>query len=115
MPDDRAIDGQDMMPIITGKTEERSKAIPFRARGNATIVKDRYKLVLPKAELYDLSRDWGEASNIASEHPARVQRMTDELMDHLQSMRKSHAGNDYDDPSFKPLNNWDAFRTRRKQ
>ena len=115
MPDDRAIDGQDMMPIITGKTEQRSKAIPFRARGNATIVKDRYKLVLPKAELYDLSRDWGEASNIASAHPARVQRMTDELMDYLESMRKSHAGNDYDDPSFKPLDNWDAFRTRREQ
>ena len=34
------------------------------------------------------------------------------LMDYLESMRKSHAGNDYDDPSFEPLDKWDAFRLR---
>ena len=51
MPDDRPIDGQDMMPIITVHTHTREKAIPFRARANTTIVKDRYKLVLPKGEL----------------------------------------------------------------
>ena len=54
MPDARPIDGQDLMPILTGHIRQRDKAIPFRARGNATIVKNLYKLVLPKGELYDI-------------------------------------------------------------
>ena len=73
MPDDRA----DRRPGHDADHHradgEREKAIPFRARGNATIVKDRYKLVLPKGELYDLSKDWGEEHDIASAHPERVE------------------------------------------
>ena len=112
MPDDWPIDGQDMMPIITGQTDEREKAIPFRARGNATLVKNRYKLVLPKGELYDLSRDWGEEHDIAFANPERVEPMTRELTSYLDSMRESHAGSDYNDPSFKPLDDWAAFKHR---
>ena len=113
MPDDRPIDGQDLMPILTGKVKKRDKAIPFRARGNATLVKDRYKLVLPKGELYDLSKDWSEESDIASSQPERVEAMTGALTAYLNSMQKSHAGEDYADPSFKPLDEWDAFRKKR--
>jgi len=109
LPDNRPIDGQDMMPIITGRIKTREKAIPFRARGNATLVKDRFKLVLPKGELYDLSKDWSEKNNIASSHPKRVEKMSQALAAYLDSMRESHAGADYSDPSFKPLDKWDAF------
>jgi len=115
MPDDRAIDGQDIMPIITGQTEKRETSIPFRARGNATLVKDRYKLVLPKGELYDLSKDWSEENNIASAHPERVELMTKEMMDYLKSMEKSHAGGDYNDPSFKPVDEWNVFGEGKKK
>jgi hypothetical protein len=114
MPDDRPIDGQDLMPILTAQTTEREKAIPFRARGNATIVKNRYKLVLPNGDLYDLSKDWSEEHDVAPDHPERVEHMTKELMTYLESMRKSHAGDDYNDSSFKPLDDWDAFRRKRK-
>jgi len=115
MPDARPIDGQDMMPLISGKTGKREKAIPFRAKGNATLVKDRYKLVLPKGELYDLSKDWSEENNIASAHPERVELMTKELMAYLENMKKSHAGDDYNDPSYKPLDEWNAFRRGKKK
>ncbi len=115
MPDDRPIDGQDMMPIITGQTENREKAIPFRARGNATIVKDRWKLVLPAGELYDLSRDRSEEENVASAHSGRVEKMTRELSAYMESMRESHAGGDYGDPSFRPADEWDAFGTKLKE
>jgi arylsulfatase A-like enzyme len=115
MPDDRPIDGQDLMPILTGQTSKREKAIPFRARGNATLVKERYKLVLPKGELYDLSKDWSEESSIASGHPERVEAMTRELMAYLDSMQNSHAGEDYSDSSFKPQDEWDAFRKKRER
>jgi arylsulfatase A-like enzyme len=111
--DDRPIDGQDMMPILTGQVDARKKAIPFRARANATIVKDRYKLVLPKGELYNLSKDWSEEHDIASAHPERVTLMSRELMAYLESMQQSHAGNDYHDPAFKSVDKWDAFGRQR--
>lgn len=113
MPDNRPIDGQDMMPILTGQVDTREKAIPFRARANATLVQDRYKLVLPKGELYDLSRDWSEEYNIVAAHPERVARMTRELTAYLASMQKSHSGKDYQDPAFKALDKWDAFGRQR--
>ena len=115
MPDDRPIDGQDLMPILMGHTTNREKAIPFRSRGNATIVKDQHKLVLPKGELYNLSDDWSEKNNIASGHPDRVKLMTAELMKYLDSMQKSHAGEDYNDPSFKPLDEWNSLRMKRNK
>lgn len=115
MPDDRPIDGQDLMPILMGHTAIREKAIPFRSRGNATIVKDQHKLVLPKGELYNLSDDWSEKNNIASAHPDRVRLMTAELMKYLNSMQKSHAGEDYNDPSFKPLDEWNSLRMKRNR
>ena len=115
MPDDRPIDGQDLMPILMGHTTNREKAIPFRSRGNATIVKDQHKLVLPKGELYNLSDDWSEKNNIASAHPDRVKLMTAELMKYLDSMQKSHAGEDYNDLSFKPLDEWNSLRMKRNK
>jgi arylsulfatase A-like enzyme len=115
MPDARPVDGQDILPILAGKTDQRSKSIPFRAKSGATLVKDRYKLVLPKGELYDLSKDWSEESNVASAHPERVETMTKEIMDNLKSMKKSHAGDDYNDPSFKPVDEWNAFGQGKKK
>jgi arylsulfatase A-like enzyme len=114
MPDERAIDGQDMMPIITGKTDSRDKSIPFRAKNGGTLVKGRYKYVLSKSELYDLSRDWGEEHNISSAHPERVEMMHKELMSYLESMKESHAGDDYNDPSFKPVDEWSELRGKKK-
>ena len=114
MPDDRPIDGQDLMPILTGQVKKRDKPIPFRARNNATLVKERYKLVLPKGELYNLAQDWGEESNISSDHPQRVESMTRELMAYLNSMQKSHAGQDYSDTSFQPQDSWQPFRAKQQ-
>jgi hypothetical protein len=42
-----------------------------------------------------------------------VEAMTKELMAYLDSMQKSHAGEDYSDSSFKPQDDWDAFRRKR--
>jgi arylsulfatase A-like enzyme len=112
MPDARPIDGQDMMPILTGQVNKRDKAIPFRARANATIVKDRFKLVLPKGELYNLSKDWSEKNDIASAHPERVALMTTELMAYLDSMKRSYSGADYNDPSFVQKGRWQALKEK---
>ena len=113
MPDKRPIDGQDMMPIVTGQIDKRDKAIPFRARANATIVKDRYKLVLPKGELYNLSKDWSEENDIASAFPERVTLMAKELMAYLDSMQNSFSGADYHDPSFIQKGRWQALKEKQ--
>jgi len=41
--------------------------------------------------------------------------MTRELRVYLNSMQKSHAGHDYNDPSFKALDQWNAFRKEQKK
>jgi arylsulfatase A-like enzyme len=112
MPDQRPIDGQDIMPILAEKTDKRSKTIPFRAKSGATLVKDRFKLILPKGELYDLSTDWSEKNNIAGAHPERVQSMRRELLKLLESMKASHAGTDYNDPDYAPIDNWQGLKSR---
>ena len=106
MPDARPIDGEDMMPILTGKSEARTKSIPFRFNNNATLVKDRFKLVLPQGELYDLSKDWSESDDIASANPEMADSMRRELLLYLDSFRASHSGADYADPGFKPTESW---------
>ncbi len=45
-----------------------------------------------------------------SEHPERVKQMTQDLLAYLESMQESHAGGDYDAPSFKPRDKWDTFK-----
>jgi arylsulfatase A-like enzyme len=106
MPDARPIDGEDLLPIITGKTERRGKAIPFVRGNEVTLVKDRFKLVLPKGELYDLSKDWSEENNVASAHPERVERMRREAAELLAGFKASHSGADYGDPSYQPAGKW---------
>ena len=112
MPDSRPIDGQDMMPIITGQVEKREKAIPFRFTRFATLVKNSYKLVLPQGELYDLSTDWSEGNNVAAAHPERVDLMTKELTAYLESMKASYAGADYNDPAYAPTGRWKGLKLK---
>jgi arylsulfatase A-like enzyme len=106
MPDARPIDGQDLLPIIAGKTDTREKAIPFIRSGEFSLVKDDYKLLLPKGELYDLSEDWSETTNVAAAHPERVELMSKEVAEFLASFEKSYSGADYNDPAYKPMGKW---------
>jgi arylsulfatase A-like enzyme len=114
MPDPRPIDGQDIWPILTGTVEKREKAIPFIRGNDVSLVKDEFKLLLPAVELYDLSRDWSEGSNVAAAHPEKVEMMTKEVQQLLASMKASHSGADYNDPSFKPVGKWKNVGMKKK-
>jgi arylsulfatase A-like enzyme len=113
MPDDRPIDGENIMPILMGKKEHRSKSIPFRFNEFATLVKGTHKLVLPAGELYDLSKDWSEAKDLATQYPEIVGSMKKELLQFLDSFEDSHAGVDYNDPTFKPTDKWRPFKLKK--
>ena len=108
MPDARPLDGEDILPILTGVKEKRDRSIPFRFSGGkrSSLVKDRYKFVLPTRELFDLSKDRAEENDLASSMPEKVAEMEHELTLFFQGVEKSHAGGDYADPSFKPVEAW---------
>jgi arylsulfatase A-like enzyme len=112
MPDDRPIDGQDILPILKGECQTHQKPIPFRFNRGATLVKGTHKLVLPQGELYDLSTDWSEANDIAAKHPEMVSAMSKELMELIENFQASQSGADYDDPDYEPTGRWRSFNPK---
>ncbi len=116
MPDARPLDGENMLPILAGEQKARTQSIPFRyGKGNTSLVKGHYKLLLPSHELYDLSQDRAEEKNIASAMPERVSEMKSEMVAIFKSIEKSQSGADYNDPAYKPVDPWHPFRVEPKE
>ena len=116
MPDDRPIDGENVLPILTGNQTKRSKSIPFRYGGGvSSLVKDGFKFLLPSRELYDLSKDRSEKVNVAESMPQRASEMEEELVAFFQDVKRSHSGGDYDGSSFKPVADWKPLNTVRRK
>jgi len=115
MPDNRPLDGENILDILTGNRAARRKSIPFRyAKGTSSLVKGHYKLLLPSHELYDLSTDWSEEHDLAASMPEKVSEMEAELVSTFKSIRKSQSGADYNDPSYKPVDSWHPLKTEPK-
>jgi len=119
MPDDRPIDGTSILPLLQGRKVnknryERNKAIPFIAKDKLSLIDGDYKLVtnahalannLAEAELYNLALDRGETTNIAENHPKRVNAMIEQITKFILSAKASHNGADYS-VKFKPVDEW---------
>ena len=109
MPDNRPVDGMDLMPIAKGQVNERANAIPFRIGKLAGIVKGKFKLLTKSMTnsssdiLYDLGKDWQESNNVAVDNPEIVSALKKELAAFLDSAEKSHSGGDYGDTTYKPV------------
>ena len=96
-PADRKLDGKDIAPLLMeADAKSPHESFFYFFRGNLNAVRaDNWKLFvkrkpgrrtpakLEKPELYDLSQDIGETTNVADEHPDVVAR----LMDQLEAMR----------------------------
>ncbi|MEM9644734.1 MAG: sulfatase-like hydrolase/transferase [Planctomycetota bacterium] len=106
-PDDRPIDGEDVLPILVGKAKTRTSSIPFRyAGGKSSLIEDRFKFLLPERELYDLDEDRAEKTDLASEMPERAAQMERKLVAFFENAKASHGGADYDDDSFRSVEPW---------
>ncbi|MEY2880952.1 MAG: Arylsulfatase [Verrucomicrobiota bacterium] len=77
LPRGAKLDGLSLAPLLRGKTErlpERSLVIQFSRmqdpvpkRGDATVLRDRWRLVADK-ELYDLATDPAQTTNVIAQH-----------------------------------------------
>jgi arylsulfatase A-like enzyme len=110
MPDDRPLDGVSLLPMLNGKADwQRNKAIPFATQmgpkyPEVTLIRDGYKYCgnwnepQPRDELYHLADDPGEQSNLATKQPERTRAMKAQLLEWVESCRRSYAGKDYPEP-----------------
>ncbi|MEC3908407.1 sulfatase-like hydrolase/transferase [Tamlana sp. 2201CG12-4] len=98
-PDDRPIDGINLMPFIKKTKKERNKPMGFRLKNQISWVNHRYKLITKdngnNYELYDIIADEGEEKNIAAFNSKRVEEMKSELNTWLSSVENSSKERDY--------------------
>jgi arylsulfatase A-like enzyme len=113
-----AIDGGSMVPLLfnegTEKVERKNEALIFHQASHriprSAIRKGDYKLIkywsrenkyknTPKVELFDISKDLGEATNIIAEYPELAIALENELLDFLQ-MTNAETGTREIDGAF---------------
>ena len=75
------LDGVDLLPFLTGKFDGRPHQELYWRQGHKTAVRSGdWKLVNMERrsrrwELYDLSEDLGEASDLSQTHPDKVEEL----------------------------------------
>ena len=93
------LDGISLVPLLDGRMKERPSPIGFWARGFGLAWNDnRYKLIQngpDKWDLYDMTVDISEETDLADRHPEIVNRMKAELENWRQSVLRSDRGEDY--------------------
>ena len=111
------LDGLSLLPVFDRESESRTKAIPFwnhagKQPGHAALLDWPYKLhtnaktgrdnkatngdeTIPAVQLYDVSKDPKETTDLAAKEPDRVARMTAALEAWKASVEKSLSGADY--------------------
>ncbi len=91
------IDGISLIPLLEGRMTQRPSPIGFTTGKVSAWSDNRYKLVVREQsiELYDLTLDLGESTNIADKHPDVVDEMSKAMNQWCDSVRNSQSGADY--------------------
>ncbi len=122
MPDSRPIDGVSLLPLLIAEQSQtnfkRSKAIPFYAKEKLSLIEGDFKLVthinnIDSSELYNLSADRREITDISAKYPQQVNSMTKQIKTFITSAKASHSGSDYSDENFKPVDHWPVAQTKK--
>ncbi len=123
MPDERPVDGVDLLPLLRGDTGERSKPIPYRFLerrklifGSPTIamIDNRYKYLTnlsghrEEDMCFDLVEDPYETTNVVSDCKEVCGHLRRQLEDFMESCRGSHDGADYPAP-YEPVNQFQGI------
>ncbi len=104
-PDDRPIDGTNILGLLEGEDWQRETFIPFASAvqsksPTASIVSGGHKLLLwmdddKPDELYDIQADASESRNLVYDEPAIAARLRTELLGWLESAEDSYEKGDY--------------------
>ncbi len=105
MPDDRPIDGVNLLPMLKGEHWARDRFIPFASNlqkqsPTASIIDEGHRLLLwfdpdRQDELYHLWDDPGEKQNLIHQKPELASALKRKLMGWLVSARHSYEKGDY--------------------
>lgn len=98
-PDNRPLDGINLLPVIHNVVKTRNSPIGFQSGKMQSWVTDKYKLYTgddgKNWELYDLIKDPSEQNNLAPKKPDQVASMKQELSVWMESCADSDTGADY--------------------
>lgn len=104
-PQDRPIDGTNVLQLLKGQDWQRDKFIPFASNmqkksPTASIISQGHKLLLwfdqtKSDELYHLKDDPSELHNLHASNPQLSSELRKELLDWLKSARHSFDQGDY--------------------
>jgi arylsulfatase A-like enzyme len=98
-PENRPLDGENVMKILTGESDRRGRPIGFAFQDKVSWVGDTFKLLSTDRgnsyELYDLLKDPAESDDRWDTETVLRQRLQTELENWLVSVKGSAKGNDY--------------------
>ena len=98
-PSKRPLDGLSLLNVLNENNKEREKPIGFICNPHVSWVTDQYKLIgdkkLEHFELYDIINDKSEKENIIEEFPEIAKNLKADLVEWLESVKKSEQGLDY--------------------
>ena len=118
-PENARFDGISLAPLFKGKTEDFDDRIfvvqydnPYRQGENTAVLWDKWRLVKHN-ELYDLSADPSQESDVADQNPDIVKRMNafyqkweDETMPEYNKVRYIRVGNNKQNPLMLYSSDW---------
>ncbi|WP_298861619.1 sulfatase [uncultured Gimesia sp.] len=73
LPQDRILDGQNILPVLKAPETSKPRSFFFQYRKYSAVRKGKYKLLRTKHDqpymLFDLKQDLGESTDLAAKHP----------------------------------------------
>jgi arylsulfatase A-like enzyme len=92
-------DGVSLLPLFRNELPRRTQSIPFQCLGNTALLDNNLKLIhigkTDTYELYDLTADPAETTNLLETAAADAERMIKAMQQMQASITRSVAGEDY--------------------
>lgn len=106
LSDERKIDGESLLPFLTGQTTKRKKPLVFCSGSQGAVVLGHFKLYVSKnkTELYNLDVDPNEQHDISATYPKIVFYLKSYLYKQIADFQDSFEGKEYGTSSLLRLN-----------
>lgn len=95
------LDGESLVPFLKNSTK-RNKPMVFAVQEQGAVIEQQYKLVCNKGinELYDISKDPSETTDLSLEYPEITKRLRVYLEQSLKQYQQSFEGQEYGTRSY---------------